>query len=245
AVSGQPEEDACDPDHGEEDERVAERGDLEHRPVEERRAQRGAQAEHAFVEGLRRAGHDQVREGGEEEPGRRADAETDREEGDDGAPEPADVPGDEAQFAVEPIAQEPQAAAGPPTSFGGAGRHTTARWQAGCMPRQGTMIELRNVTRIYAAAPGRGRVDTTALDDVTLAIPPGGVWGVVGPNGAGKTTLFGLILGFLHPTEGSVRIDGLEPRRYLRRHGAAYLPERFRLPPEWPVGDALRALAGL
>lgn len=113
------------------------------------------------------------------------------------------------------------------------------------MPRQGTMIELRNVTRIYAAAPGRGRVDTTALDDVTLAIPPGGVWGVVGPNGAGKTTLFGLILGFLHPTEGSVRIDGLEPRRYLRRHGAAYLPERFRLPPEWPVRDALRALAGL
>lgn len=107
------------------------------------------------------------------------------------------------------------------------------------------MIELRNVTRIYAAAPGRGRVDTVALDDVTLTIPPGGVWGVVGPNGAGKTTLFGLILGFIHPTKGRVRIDGLEPRRYLRRHGAAYLPERFRLPPEWTVGDALRALADL
>jgi ABC-2 type transport system ATP-binding protein len=107
------------------------------------------------------------------------------------------------------------------------------------------MIELRNVTRIYAAAPGRGRVDTVALDDVTLAIPPGGVWGIVGPNGAGKTTLFGLVLGFLHPTKGRVRVDGLEPRRYLRRHGAAYLPERFRLPPEWTVGDALLALAGL
>ena len=107
------------------------------------------------------------------------------------------------------------------------------------------MIELENVTRIYAAAPGRGRTDTVALDDVSLAIPPGGVWGVVGPNGAGKTTLFGLVLGFIHPTHGRVRIDGLEPRRYLRRHGAAYLPERFRLPPEWTVGDALRALAGL
>ena len=107
------------------------------------------------------------------------------------------------------------------------------------------MIELRNVTRIYAAAPGRGRVDTVALDDVTLAIPPGGVWGIVGPNGAGKTTLFALVLGFIHPTKGRVRIDGLEPRRYLRRHGAAYLPERFRLPPEWTVGDALLALAGL
>ncbi len=71
------------------------------------------------------------------------------------------------------------------------------------------------------------------------------MWGVVGPNGAGKTTLFGLLLGFLRPTEGTVRIDGLEPRRYLRREGAAYLPERFRLPPEWMVGAALRALADL
>ncbi|HEX7120112.1 MAG TPA: ABC transporter ATP-binding protein [Longimicrobiales bacterium] len=107
------------------------------------------------------------------------------------------------------------------------------------------MIELNNVTRIYPAAPGRGRHDTAALRDVSLAIPDGGVWGIVGPNGAGKTTLFGLVLGFLHPTEGTVRIDGLEPRRYLRRHGAAYLPERFRLPPEWTLGAALRALASL
>ncbi|HEX6939837.1 MAG TPA: ABC transporter ATP-binding protein [Longimicrobiales bacterium] len=107
------------------------------------------------------------------------------------------------------------------------------------------MIELDDVTRIYPAAPGRGRTDTTALSHVTLSIPEGGVWGVVGPNGAGKTTLFGLILGFLYPTEGTVRIGGLEPRRYLRRHGAAYLPERFRLPPEWTLGAALRALAGL
>src|SRR5690606_11890781 len=83
------------------------------------------------------------------------------------------------------------------------------------------------------------------LDDVTLSVPPGGVGGIVGPNGAGKTTLFGLILGFIHPTKGRVRVDRLEPRRYLRRHGAAYLPERFRLPPEWTVGDALLALAGL
>ena len=107
------------------------------------------------------------------------------------------------------------------------------------------MIELKNVTKIFEPTPGRRGGGTPALREVTLSVPAGGVWGVVGPNGAGKTTLFGLVLGFLHPTEGSVRIDGVEPRRYLRRSGAAYLPERFRLPPEWTTHAALLALAGL
>ncbi|HEY8470630.1 MAG TPA: ABC transporter ATP-binding protein [Longimicrobiales bacterium] len=107
------------------------------------------------------------------------------------------------------------------------------------------MIHFDGVSKRFGApgGPASGRVD--ALADVSLEIPPGGVWGVVGPNGAGKTTLFGLLLGFIHPTTGTVRIRGLEPRRYVRRHGAAYLPERFRLPGEWRVRTALRALARL
>jgi ABC-type multidrug transport system ATPase subunit len=67
----------------------------------------------------------------------------------------------------------------------------------------------------------------------------------VGPNGAGKSTLLALLLGFLHPTAGTITIAGQDPRGYVRRQGAAYLPERFRLPPEWSVLAALRALAGL
>lgn len=113
------------------------------------------------------------------------------------------------------------------------------------MPGKGTMIELERVTKIFAPVPGRPGGGTPALREVSLTIASGGVWGVVGPNGAGKTTLFGLLLGFLEPTEGAVRIDGAPPRRYLRRHGAAYLPERFRLPAEWTPRSALRALAGL
>jgi len=103
------------------------------------------------------------------------------------------------------------------------------------------MIELRELTRRFAA---RGRT-VEAVSGISLEIPAGGVWAVVGPNGAGKTTLFALVLGFLRPTAGSVRVRGLEPRRYARRHGVAYLPERFRLPAEWPVRHALRALARL
>jgi ABC-type multidrug transport system ATPase subunit len=106
------------------------------------------------------------------------------------------------------------------------------------------MIELQQVTKSYPPAPGRARA-VTALAEATLTIPPGAVWAVVGPNGAGKTTLFALVLGFLHPTAGRVRLDGLPPRTYLRRHGAAFLPERFQLPGEWSVAAALRALARL
>ncbi|TFG59779.1 MAG: ABC transporter ATP-binding protein [Spirochaetales bacterium] len=50
-----------------------------------------------------------------------------------------------------------------------------------------------------------------ALDDVTMEIPRGSVYGVLGPNGAGKTTLFSVIAGFLRPTRGSVTIGDLPP----------------------------------
>ena len=105
------------------------------------------------------------------------------------------------------------------------------------------MIELAGLGKTYRGAyrtPG-----TVALRDVTLSIPAGVVWGVVGPNGAGKSTLFGLLLGFLKPTSGTIRIAGLEPRDYTRRQGAGYLPERFRLAPRWPVRAALHAFASL
>lgn len=102
------------------------------------------------------------------------------------------------------------------------------------------MIRIQSVTRTY----GTRAHTITALAEVTLSVEPG-VWAVVGPNGAGKTTLLGLILGFLRPSSGTITVDGLAPRHYLRRHGAAYLPERFRLPPQWPVRGALRSLARL
>lgn len=102
------------------------------------------------------------------------------------------------------------------------------------------MIRIEALSKLYGT---RARA-VTALNDVSLNIGPG-VWGVVGPNGAGKTTLLGLVLGFLHPSHGTITIDGVAPRRYLRREGAAFLPERFELPAAWPVRAALRSLTRL
>jgi len=109
------------------------------------------------------------------------------------------------------------------------------------------MIELRGVDKRFRIGPGPGRKARVveALRDLTLAIEPGIIVGLVGPNGAGKTTLFGLLLGFLEATAGEVTIAGLDPRAYVRRHGASYLPERFSVPRDWTVRAALAGLLRL
>lgn len=109
------------------------------------------------------------------------------------------------------------------------------------------MIEFQDAAKSYRIQPGPGRKAgaVEALRAVTLQLEPGSITGVVGPNGAGKTTLFGLLLGFLEPTAGDVAIDGLEPRAYVRQHGANYLPERFLLPRDWTIRSALHALLNL
>jgi ABC-2 type transport system ATP-binding protein len=63
-----------------------------------------------------------------------------------------------------------------------------------------------------------------AVNDVSVRIPQGGVFGLLGPNGSGKTTIIGLILGLIKPTAGSIRLFGNDVRGTqldaLRRIGA-------------------------
>ncbi len=66
-----------------------------------------------------------------------------------------------------------------------------------------TVIEIAELSRRY------GRV--AALDSVSLAVPRGGVFGLVGENGAGKTTLIHHVLGLLRAQRGTVRVFGLDP----------------------------------
>src|SRR5712692_1293267 len=86
------------------------------------------------------------------------------------------------------------------------------------------VIDMRDVTRRFGA--------TVALDEVSLMVPRGVVFGLVGENGAGKTTLIKHILGLLKPATGSVRVFGYDPVRdavkVLARTG--YLSEENDLP---------------
>lgn len=64
------------------------------------------------------------------------------------------------------------------------------------------MIRLEHVSKQY----GKGKIK--ALDDLTLHVEKGKVFGFIGPNGAGKTTTIKLLTGILTPTEGKVIIGG-------------------------------------
>ncbi len=68
-----------------------------------------------------------------------------------------------------------------------------------------TAIETERLTKFY----GRDR----GIEDVTIAVEEGEVFGFLGPNGAGKTTMIRTLLDLLHPTRGSARIFGLDSRR--------------------------------
>src|SRR3954471_1841311 len=65
------------------------------------------------------------------------------------------------------------------------------------------VIEIRRLTRQFGA--------NKALDDLSLTIPRGGVFGLIGGNGAGTTTLIKHILGMLRAQSGLARVFGLDP----------------------------------
>jgi ABC-2 type transport system ATP-binding protein len=91
-----------------------------------------------------------------------------------------------------------------------------------------------------------GRV--RAVNDISLEIASGEVFGLIGPNGAGKTSFLGCLLGLLRPDEGTVRFDLGAPDDLEVRRATGYLPERLVFD-RWMTGREFvayhHALAGL
>ena len=101
------------------------------------------------------------------------------------------------------------------------------------------MIEADGLTRRYG--------DFCAVSDVSFAIEQGEIVGLLGHNGAGKTTIMKMLTGYLEPSSGSVKVDGVaveqQPLEVQKRLG--YLPENLPLYPELSVMDYLSYTAEL
>jgi ABC-2 type transport system ATP-binding protein len=92
-------------------------------------------------------------------------------------------------------------------------------------------IELEHVTKRFGTH--------VAVDDLSLAVPAGSVYGFIGPNGSGKTTTIRMILHILLPDAGAVRVFG-DARTERARDRIGYLPEERGLYKKMRVRRLLR-----
>ena len=100
-------------------------------------------------------------------------------------------------------------------------------------------IEVNNISKSY------GRVK--ALQDVSLSVEKGEVFGLIGPDGAGKTSLFRILCTLLLPDAGTAMVDGFDVVRQMKeiRKRVGYMPGRFSLYQDLTVEENLEFFATL
>jgi len=100
-------------------------------------------------------------------------------------------------------------------------------------------VETRALTRRFGAV--------TAVDQLTLQIAPGEVFGLLGPNGSGKTTTIRMLCGLLQPTAGSATVAGIDvavaPEQVKQRIG--YMSQKFGLYDDLTVSENLDFYGGI
>jgi len=97
------------------------------------------------------------------------------------------------------------------------------------------IVVLDRVTKRFAGH--------TAVDSLSLTVPPGAIFGLLGPNGAGKTTSIRMIMDIIEPDEGAVRLFGEAGGGRTQSARIGYLPEERGLYRRMRVADVLVFLA--
>ena len=83
------------------------------------------------------------------------------------------------------------------------------------------MVTLEGVTKTYAGKP--------AVEDLSLTVPKGSIFGLIGPNGAGKTTTLKMVATLIKPDTGTIRVNGHDLGKDVKRARAimGYMPDSF------------------
>ena len=92
-------------------------------------------------------------------------------------------------------------------------------------------VEIRGVTKTFG--------EVTAVNDLSLTVPEGAVYGFIGPNGSGKTTTMRMIVNIFYPDRGEIRVFGHQAQDGGRSGEIGYLPEERGLYRRMEVGALL------
>lgn len=106
-------------------------------------------------------------------------------------------------------------------------------------------IEVEGLSKRYAKSGGSE--EKLALDDVTLSIPRGSLFGLLGPNGAGKSTLINILAGLVLKTSGTARVWGydIEADQRMAKASIGVVPQELNIDPFFSPGELLEVQAGL
>ncbi len=99
------------------------------------------------------------------------------------------------------------------------------------------LLELRNLKKYYATQK--------AVDDISLTIDQGSIFGLLGPNGAGKTTLLRMITGIFFPDSGGILFNGQPFNQLSDSLHIGYMPEERGLYKKMKIGEQALYLAQL
>ena len=100
------------------------------------------------------------------------------------------------------------------------------------------MLEMKNVTKTFG--------DFKALDDLSLTVPKGAVYGMVGPNGAGKSTAIRHLTGVYRPDSGSITLKGMEIfENPVQKARIGYIPDDIFFFPSANLEEMRKFYAGI
>jgi ABC-type multidrug transport system ATPase subunit len=104
-------------------------------------------------------------------------------------------------------------------------------------------IEIQHIRKTYPSKPA----PVIALDDISISVPDGELFGVIGPDGAGKTSLFRILTTLLLADSGSALVMGLDVVKNYReiRRRVGYMPGRFSLYQDLSVEENLGFFASI